>query len=155
MKLNLPDFELKLMAEGENIKVFDPLRRKYVAFTAEENVRQHFVNWLINYLNYPQGLMGNEISIKLNGMNRRCDTVVFDKTGKPFMIIEYKSPSVAISQDVFDQIVRYNIVLRAKYLIVSNGINHYCCKIDYENNSYQFIPQVPDYAHSMLDLSNN
>ena len=136
---------------GENVlKVYDPLRRKYVALTPEEYVRQHFVNWLITSLHYPVSLTANEIGIELNGTKRRCDTIVFNPDGSPLIIVEYKAPNVSISQKVFDQIVRYNMVLRARYLIVSNGIRHYCCVIDYAANSYHFIPEIPNYT----DLKN-
>lgn len=154
-KMNLPKFTPRFSTDGNTVKIFDNLRRKYVKFTPEENVRQHFVNWLINDLHYPAGLMNNEISIKLNNTTRRCDTIVFDKIGNPFVIIEYKAPSVEINQNVFDQIVRYNMVLKAKYLIVSNGIQHYCCVIDYNNNSYQFVPQIPHYNELKFDFSEN
>ena len=89
--------------------------------------------------------MNNEISLTQNGISRRCDTLIADRHGNPFMIVEYKAPSIQISQKVFDQIVRYNMVLRAKYLVVSNGLSHYCCKIDYATNSYSFLPDIPDY----------
>ena len=90
--------------------------------------------------------MANEIGIELNGTKRRCDTVVFNSDGTPLVIVEYKAPDISISQNVFDQIVRYNMVLRAGYLIVSNGITHYCCVIDYDRNTYHFIPEIPDYS---------
>lgn len=149
-KLNLPPFDMKVK-RGDNVfKVFDALRKKYVTLTPEEYVRQHFVNWLLNTLHYPASLTANEIGIELNGTKRRCDTIVFNPDGSPLIIVEYKAPSVNISQKVFDQIVRYNMVLRARYLIVSNGIRHYCCLIDYAANTYHFIPEIPDYR----DLKN-
>jgi len=104
------------------------------------------VNYLINHKGFPESLMANEIGITLNGTRRRCDTVVFDKHGSPMVIVEYKASSIVISQSTFDQIVRYNMVLHARYLIVSNGMNHYCCRIDYDNMSYDFLKEVPDYA---------
>ena len=90
--------------------------------------------------------MANEIGITLNGTSRRCDTVVFDRTGKPLVIVEYKAPSVTVSQRTFDQIARYNMVLQARYLIVSNGLRHYCCRIDYAHRQYCFIPEIPAYT---------
>lgn len=143
--LNLPKADLRIEADNGTLKVFDRLRKKYVALTPEEYVRQHFTSWLSNGLHYPEPLMANEASITLNDTRRRCDTVVFNPDGTPMMIVEYKAPTVRITQDVFDQIVRYNMVLRARYLVVSNGINHYCCRIDYEGDTYHFIPKVPDY----------
>ncbi|WP_290383966.1 type I restriction enzyme HsdR N-terminal domain-containing protein, partial [uncultured Muribaculum sp.] len=128
------------------VKIFDRLRKKFIILTPEEWVRQHFVNYLINHKGFPESLMANEIGITLNGTRRRCDTVVFDKHGSPMVIVEYKASSIVISQSTFDQIVRYNMVLHARYLIVSNGMNHYCCRIDYDNMSYDFLKEVPDYA---------
>lgn len=129
--------------EGKNLKVFDPLRRKYVALTPEEYVRQHFTAWMTDSLGYPASLMNNEVSLKLNDTSRRCDTVVFRSDGTPAVIIEYKAPTVAITQNVFDQIARYNMVLQSRYLIVSNGLRHFCCEMDYENDNYRFLPQIP------------
>ena len=153
--LNLPAMRLRLVREGSLTKVWDSLRKKFVAFTPEENVRQHFVNWLSNWMHYPASLMNNEVSISLNGMTRRCDTIVFNRDGKPLMIIEYKSPDVEITQKTFDQIVRYNMVLRAKYLVVSNGIRHFCCIINYKDESYNFIPTIPDWHRIAIGFSEN
>lgn len=127
-------------------RVFDRLRGKYVALTPEEWVRQHFVAYLTGSLGYPSALMGNEVALTLNGTSRRCDTVVFSPNGlKPVMIVEYKAPHIEISQPVFDQIVRYNMVMRARWLVVSNGIRHFCCKIDYDEQRVCFLPGIPAY----------
>ena len=144
--LNLPPVDLRLRLEGKTLKVFDPLRRKYVALTPEEYVRQHFTAWMTERLGYPASLMGNEVSIKLNDTARRCDTVVFRSDGSPAVIIEYKAPTVAITQNVFDQIARYNMVLRSHFLIVSNGLHHFCCEMDYEKSSYMFLSQIPRWT---------
>lgn len=144
--LNLPAVELRLRKEGNILKLFDPLRGKYVAVTQEEYVRQHFTSWLINGLGYPASLVSNEVSITLNDTKRRCDTVVFRSDGSPLMIIEYKAPTVKIDQHVFDQIARYNMVLKSRYLVISNGFNHYCCVMDYEHNSYRFLPNIPSWT---------
>lgn len=146
MELNLPSFDIRLQRDDEGVKIFDRLRKKFIILTPEEWVRQHFVNYLINHKGFPESLMANEIGITLNGTRRRCDTVVFDKHGSPMVIVEYKASSIVISQSTFDQIVRYNMVLHARYLIVSNGMNRYCCRIDYDNMSYDFLKEVPDYA---------
>lgn len=146
MELNLPSFDIRLQRDDEGVKIFDRLRKKFIILTPEEWVRQHFVNYLINHKGFPESLMANEIGITLNGTRRRCDTVVFDKHCSPMVIVEYKASSIVISQSTFDQIVRYNMVLHARYLIVSNGMNHYCCRIDYDNMSYDFLKEVPDYA---------
>lgn len=121
------------------------MRAKYVALTPEERVRQAFVRFLIDEKHYPAGLMGNEIAVNQNGRERRCDTVVFDRAGKPAMIVEYKAPSVKITQEVFNQIYRYNTVLRVRYLTVFNGRQLYCCRVDYDRNKIDFLKDVPDY----------
>lgn len=153
--LNLPPAELKIISDGKATRVYDMLRHKYVAFTPEEYVRQLFVNHLVTNLHYPMSLTANEVKINLNNTSKRCDTIVYAPGGNPLVIVEYKAPNVQITQDVFDQIVRYNMVLRAKYLIVSNGLNHYVCVIDYPNSTYHFIAAIPDYRDIAIDLSQN
>lgn len=143
--LNLPPFEPKIRKNRTGFDIFDVLRRKYVRLTPEEWVRQHFVNYLSTTKNYPISLMANEIGITLNQMTRRCDTVVYDKNLCPKMIIEYKEPTVTITQPVFDQIVRYNMVLKVDYLIISNGLTHYCCKLDYDTQSAHYLEDIPAY----------
>ncbi len=146
LDLNLPPFGINIKKTNGRLTVLDPLRRRYVALTPEEWVRQHFINFLITEKGYPQSLIANEIQINLNNLKRRCDSVVYDRLLSPLMIIEYKSPDVAITQQVFDQIVRYNIVLKVGYLIVSNGLNHYCCKMDYDNQAFTYLPEIPPYT---------
>ena len=146
VELNLPEFNYKVKKTAEGSwTIHDRLRDRWVALTLEEWVRQHFVEWLISDKGFPASLMGNEVSLSQNGIARRCDTVAVDRSGNPLVIVEYKAPSITITQKTFDQIVRYNMVLRARYLIVSNGLSHYCCRIDYENNSYQFLEEIPCY----------
>ena len=146
MTLNLPrrNFNVKVTPQGNRV-IFDRLRRRFVTLTPEEWVRQNFVEFLIADRGFPAGLMSNEMSLTQNSISRRCDTVVTDHHGSPMVIVEYKAPSIKITQTVFDQICRYNMVLQAQYLIVSNGLQHYCCKIDYTHNSYSFLPDVPSY----------
>ncbi len=143
--LNLPPYPYKVKQDGDKTLIFDDLRNRYITLTPEEWVRQNFVAYLIASKGFPRGLIGNEISILLNNCKRRCDTVVYDRNGNPLCIVEYKAPHIEITQAVFDQIVRYNRVLQVRYLIVSNGIRHYCCRIDYEQNSYSFLPDIPKY----------
>ena len=145
-QLNLPTYPANIKKDKETIKIFDMLRRKFVVLTPEEWVRQNFVHYLTEHKGYNAALMANEVALTLNGMTRRCDTVLYAQEGlTPRMIIEYKRPSVEITQRVFDQICRYNMVLQVKYLVVSNGIHHYCCKIDYKNNGYAFLEDIPVY----------
>lgn len=143
--LNLPSFDYKIKKEKDRLFIFDIIRKRYIALTPEEWVRQHFVSYLISYKGYPLGLIGNEISLRLNGQNRRCDTVIYDIYGSPLMIIEYKAPHITLNQEVFNQVIRYNIALKVKYLVVSNGINHYCCVMDYDDMCPHFLKEIPDY----------
>ena len=145
LKLNLPPFDINVKKTGARLSVFDRLRRKFVALTPEEWVRQHFINYLIAEKGYPETLIANEIQISLNNQKKRCDSVVYNREPSPIAIVEYKSPDVNITQSVVDQIVRYNIVLRVKYLIVSNGLSHYCFSIDYDNQTYSYMPEIPNY----------
>ena len=117
-RLNLPPVPLRLKDEDGIVKVFDPLRDKYVALTPEEFVRQHFTAWMRDARHYPASLMANEIGIEVNGTRKRCDTVVFGKDGKPMVIVEYKAPDITVNQAVFDQIVRYNMTLQDRKSVV-------------------------------------
>lgn len=144
--LNLPQYNINVTTAIDGThQIFDRLRGKFVALTPEEWVRQHFVAFLIGHKGFPVGLMANEVSLSLNGTSRRSDTVVYNSSAQPLVIVEYKAPTVKISQKTFDQIIRYNMVFHAPYLIVSNGINHYCCHIDFEKKSYEFLPDIPSY----------
>jgi hypothetical protein len=147
MLLNLPVYSFRTKTEEGKKMIFDARRRKWVALTPEEWVRQHFARYLTEEKNYPAGRMGIEYGLKINGLDFRADIVEFDQEGNPLLIVECKAPQVKISQDVFDQIVRYNFRLQVKYLIVTNGINHYCCVIDREKLSYSFLPEIPDYKN--------
>jgi len=142
--LNLPPFDIPLrrLSDG-TVQVHDPLRGKWIVLTPEEWVRQHFVNYLISQLQFPQALLANEVSLRLNGTSRRCDTVAFTRDLRPLLIIEYKRTAVPVTRAVFDQIARYNSVLGAPYLAVSNGLRHYCCRFD--TASYTFLPAIPPY----------
>lgn len=146
LALNLPTYPIKVTRKEGKQLVFDPVRKKYVALTPEEWVRQHFVNYLTTEKNYPPSLLANEVSVKLNNTSKRCDTVVYNQFLSPLAIIEYKAPHIAITPAAFDQIVRYNMVLRVEFLIVSNGINHYCCRINYNTESYVFLKEIPEYS---------
>ena len=145
LPLNLPKFSVKVTEKAGKLSIWDPVRRKFVALTPEEWVRQHFVNYLVTEKSYPQELLANEVAVKLNGTSKRCDTVAYNRFLAPLMIIEYKAPHIEITSAVFDQIVRYNMVLHVKYLTVSNGIRHFCCKIDYEKQTYAFLEDIPEY----------
>lgn len=154
-KLILPPVELKIVRRNGVFMVYDRLRKKYFCLTEEEFVRQLFINWMINDLGYPPAIISNEVGINLNGTNKRCDTVVFTPQSLPLMIIEYKAPSVNISQEVFNQIVRYNMSLKADYLIVSNGYSNFCCKVDYSNHQVNFLPKMPHYKEIIGNQPEN
>ncbi len=144
--LNIPPIKLRIKKDlVGKVTIFDKLRHKWIKLTPEEWVRQNFISWLIEYLHYPSSLIAIETGITLNNTSRRCDTVVFKSDGTPMMIIEYKASHVSVSQNTFNQIVRYNMVLHTPFLIVSNGMKHYCCQIDYTTDSYRFLSHIPDY----------
>lgn len=144
--LNLPSFEPKISEQAEKMVIWDPVRMLWTALTPEENVRQAFVSYLINYKGFPASHIANEKAIELNGMSRRCDSVIYDKAGLPKVIVEYKRPTVTITQKVFDQISRYNLVLHVDYLIITNGLKHYCVKMEYPTGKYTFLQDIPSYA---------
>lgn len=144
-ELNLPSFNANIKKVNGRLSIFDRLRRRFVSLTPEEWVRQHFVNYLISDRNYPEALIANEIQIDLNKLKKRCDSVVYGRDMKPLLIIEYKAPDVKIRQEVFNQIANYNIVLRVNYLIVSNGMEHYCCYVDYDKQNIKYLPDIPFY----------
>ena len=144
--LNLPQYQFKYRMEDNQRQIFDVIRKKYVSLTPEEWVRQNFLQYLICEKHYPPALISVEHEFRLNRLSKRCDAVVFSTSGIPRLIIELKSPDVSINQQVFDQIYRYNLKIRASYLMVSNGLKHYCCKVDYESNSCVFLDTIPDYS---------
>lgn len=145
--LNLPAFDVRLRISPKTQleEIWDTQRKRWVRLTPEEWVRQHFVHFLISEQGFPSGCIGNEMSIKVGQLEKRCDSVIFGKDGKPLMIVEYKAPTVAITQKVFNQISRYNITLQVDWLIVSNGLQHYCCHLNREQNRFDFLPQLPRF----------
>ena len=145
-RLNLPPYDVRIGGTKEHPTVFDVLRRRYVALTPEEWVRQHFVHFLIAHKGYPQTLLANEVRLQVGEKTLRADTVVYDTALQPRMIIEYKAPHIALTQRVFDQITVYNMQLHVDYLIVSNGQEHYCCRMDYEKERYDFLEGIPEYG---------
>jgi hypothetical protein len=145
-RLNLPSYETKFQEKGGKQLIFDFLRRKYVALTPEEWVRQHFTHYLLEQKGYPRGLMANEMELRLGEKRLRCDTLLYNRSLQPQMIIEYKAPTIQLQQRVFDQISAYNMLLHVDYLVVSNGLQHYCCRMDYEHHSYAFLRDIPHYT---------
>ena len=144
-KLNLPIYSIKLKKEENKTFVFDPIRKKYIILTPEEWVRQNFIQFLIEEKNYPPSLMAIEMGIDLLNTKKRCDIVLYNTKGFPHMIVECKAPSIKISQDTFDQIARYNITLKTDLLVVTNGLQHYVCMMDHQNQRYHFLKEIPNY----------
>ena len=146
VKLNLPPYPFKISEQNGVIYVLDELRKKKLVLTPEEWVRQHFVQFLIREKKYPRSLMKLEGGLKLNSMQKRSDILLFNSSGEKVMLVECKAPSVKISQDTFDQVARYNFTHRVKYLVVSNGMQHFCAEIDLEKKSYNFLRELPEYS---------
>ena len=144
-QLNLPKVALKTKSVEGTIQVFDVIRKKYFVLTPEEWVRQHFIHYLNNEKNYPMGLMGVEKMVKYNALKTRADILLYTTKGKAKMIVECKAPNVKITQDTFNQIAKYNFKLKVQFLVVTNGMQHFCCKMDYEKNINCFLEEVPAF----------
>ncbi len=144
--LNLPTYEFRTAERDGKRTVYDPVRDRYVRLTPEEWVRQHFVQYLVQALRVPAGLVAVEAAFEFQGQPQRADIIVHDRRGEPLLLVECKAPRVSIGQDAFDQGARYNLVLGAPYLVVTNGQTHYACAIDFENRSYTFLDDLPPYA---------
>jgi type I site-specific restriction endonuclease len=143
--LNLPPSELKIRSMKGKNEVFDAIRKKYVALTPEEWVRQHFIGYLVREKNVPASLIAVETSLKYNGLQKRSDIVIYNNLGKPRMIVECKAPEIKITQDVFDQVAIYNMTLNVPCLVVTNGMEHFACHIDQRNQTYEFLRDIPDF----------
>lgn len=142
--LNLPTYSFKIKSEGSRKLIFDPFRKKYVVLTPEEWVRQNFAQFLVHERSVPEGRIAVEKSLLHNNMKRRCDLLVYGDTEAKLMV-ECKAPDVKISQKVFDQVAVYNLEFKVEYLVVSNGIDHYCCRINFEEEKIEFLKDIPDY----------
>jgi len=145
MILNLPQYSFRIQEKAGKKLIFDGFRRRWVALTPEEWVRQNFARYLTEEKHYPASLVAIERSLRMNQRDFRTDIVLFSKSGNPLIVVECKAPEIKISQQVFDQIARYNLDLRVSYLIVTNGLTHYCCRFDQSELSYTFLPEIPDY----------
>ena len=143
--LNLPTYQFEIKSNENKQLIFDKIRKKYVVLTPEEWVRQNFVSYLITEKKYPISLIAVEKQVTVNKLKKRFDILIFDKKGNHNIIVECKSPKIKITQESFDQIARYNLTLKADYLIVTNGINHYYCKMDHKNQQYVFLEDIISY----------
>jgi hypothetical protein len=144
-KLHFPSYSFRFKNSENKVAIFDEIRKKFVVLTPEEWVRQHTIQYLIQECKYPKSLINVEKQVKINGMSKRYDIVIFNSDGSIFLVVECKQPDVMISQNTFDQIARYNFTLKARYLMVTNGLNHYFCQMDFENEKYNFLKALPNY----------
>ncbi|MEA4967937.1 MAG: type I restriction enzyme HsdR N-terminal domain-containing protein, partial [Bacteroidaceae bacterium] len=144
-QLNLPVYKFNTKKAGDNLLIFDSLRKKFVKLTPEEWVRQNFIQFLILEKNFPAALIAIETQILINGMKKRCDAVIYDNYMNPYIIIEFKSPSVPITQVVFDQVAVYNFKLNVSYFILSNGHQHFFCKINCDKTGYEIENNIPNF----------
>ena len=145
--LNMPNYSdrIRMRKQNEQIQIFDPIRGKWIVLTPEEWVRQNTIIYISDTLEVPMTRIANEVAITYNGLTKRCDSIIYDDYGNPLIIIEYKRSDIEITQCVFDQIATYNLQLRVPYLIVSNGLQHILCKVDFESRKYIFAEQWPKY----------
>lgn len=150
LNIELPEYQFKVRRNDGKSEIFDIVRRKFVALTPEEWVRQRFVQYLLREKNVPSTLIAIEKTLVYNTMKKRADIVAYSSKGFPVLMVECKSEEVELSQKVFDQIAVYNIALKVPFLIITNGLNHLCCEIDFENASYSFLQEIPDYR----DIAN-
>ena len=144
-QLNLPEYDFRIKKQNEKLFIFDTQRKRYVSLTPEEWVRQHLISYLTFIKNYPISIIGVEKQLMLNKLPKRFDLVVFGRNANPFLLVECKAPGVEITEKTFDQAARYNMLLKAEYFLISNGMEHYTCRIDYENKQYVFIEEIPDF----------
>ena len=144
-QLNFSSYSFRFKNSENKVSIFDPIRKKFIILTPEEWVRQHVVQFLMAEKNYPKSLINVEKVLKVNGLRKRYDVVVYNSDGSIFVLIECKAPEVTISQSTFDQIAQYNMILKSNYLMVTNGLNHYFCQMDFENKKYQFLTELPHY----------
>ncbi|HLW31154.1 MAG TPA: type I restriction enzyme HsdR N-terminal domain-containing protein [Aequorivita sp.] len=143
-KLNFPEYSFRFKSSENKTLVFDEIRKKFVVLAPEEWVRLHVVQFLINEKNYPKSLINVEKQLKLNQTTKRYDVVVFNNDGSIYLIVECKAPTIPITQFTFDQIARYNLALQSEYLMVTNGLDHYFCQMDFENERYVFLKDIPN-----------
>ena len=144
-QLQFPSYSFRFKNSEKKVAIFDEIRKKFIIITPEEWVRQHVVQFLLQDKKYPKSHINVEKLLKINDLNKRYDVVVYNPDGSIFILVECKAPEIKISQHTFDQIARYNMTLNAEYLMVTNGLNHYFCKMDYENEKYDFLSELPEY----------
>lgn len=143
--LNLPPYQFNIQIKGNAKTIFDSVRKKHIVLTPEEWVRQNFVQFLIKEKACPASLIAIEMGLKYNQRQKRADIIVYNKQGNPQLIVECKSTKIKITQETFDQVAQYNMAFKVKYLIVTNGLQHYCCEMNYKDNSFQYLETIPSF----------
>jgi hypothetical protein len=141
--LRFPPYQFRFKNSENKVAIFDEIRKKFIILTPEEWVRQHVIHYLLYEKKYPKSWINVEKQIKINSLTKRYDVVVFNPNGSIFLLVECKAPEIKISQHTFDQIARYNLALQADFLMVTNGLEHYFCQLDYENEKYYFLQDLP------------
>ena len=144
-QLQCPTYSFRFKNSENKVAIFDEIRKKFIIISPEEWVRQHVVQFLLQEKKYPKSHINVEKLIKINNLTKRYDIVVYKPDGDITILVECKAPEVKVTQSTFDQIARYNMTLKAEYLMVTNGLNHYFCKMDYENEKYDFLQELPEY----------
>lgn len=144
-QLRFPNYKFRFKINENKVAIFDEIRKKFVIVTPEEWVRQHVVQFLVIEKNYPKSWISVEKTIKINSLTKRYDVVIYNPDGSIAVLVECKAPNVSITQNTFNQIARYNMTLKASYLMVTNGFNHYFCLMDYEHKRYEFLSELPEY----------
>ena len=144
-QLNFPSYTFRFKNSENKVSIFDEIRKKFIILTPEEWVRQHVVQFLMEEKKYPKSLINVEKVLLVNGLRKRYDVVVFNSDGSIFVLIECKAPAIKIAQATFDQIARYNMTMKSQFLMVTNGLNHYFCQMDFENEKYAFLENLPNY----------
>jgi hypothetical protein len=144
-ELALPPYSCRITDNEGSKLIFDPIRKRYVKLTPEEWVRQHFINYLVEYGKYPAGLIGVEVPFRMNRLTKRLDLLVHDRSGKPILIVECKEPDTKLDEKVFDQIIVYNMQFRVPYLILTNGIQNFACRMNFDDNSREYLEIIPQY----------
>lgn len=144
-KLNLPPFEYKIKRDKESTKIFDIIRKKYMVLTPEEWVRQHFIHYLIEHLSYSRSLISIETGLKYNQLRKRCDIIVYDKTGAPFLLVECKSADTSISKNALFQVATYNKTIQSKYMVITNGMSFICAKTEADTDKMKWLDIIPAF----------
>ena len=145
LQLNLPEYNFRIKKQDDKILIFDGQRRRYVSLTPEEWVRQHFIRFLIEEKGYPAAYLAIEKQLNMNGMKKRCDAILYNEHAFPVLIIELKAPNIPVTQATFDQVAVYNSKLKVNFFMISNGIEHYCCKVNTKTARYEFFPEIPSF----------